>query len=233
MRREKFKYQVSSMVVYNSCTLRQQEAHGDHMRALIAVFVLLTPSFAAAQSCAVTFETATVKPSVLDSLITVLKSFNSKGEAQRLTNLRQEVLDLRQDKQQLADTLGTVAQQNSVPDWLQARIRQIPGIQSKVLDLLKEMRAEADQGGLFAGDQSFADLTLLIDQKQRDMSQLCLLSQQTLPLNPVNRGRLESTVTDLKKELDALDKIDQELQKLIQKAHDSEKSTEKPKSGAG
>src|SRR5580704_17012189 len=147
------------------------------MTLLLVVLTLFVSSAALGQSCSVTFETATVKPSLWDSLVTVLKSFNPKGEAQRLSSLRQQVQQLKEDKHQLSDTLTNVLQQSSVPSWLEARVKQIPDIQNKVLILLNDIRSEADQGGLFAGDKSFSDLQEVIDLKRRDLSKLCVLAQ--------------------------------------------------------
>jgi hypothetical protein len=157
--------------------------------------------------------------------MTVLKSFNPKGEAQRLSSLRQQVQELKKDKHELSETLIAVLEQNSLPDWLQARVKQIPDIQNKVLVLLDDIRSEADQGGLFAGDKSFSDLEDLIDQKRRDLSRLCVLSQQPLPLiNPALRQQLQSLVGNLNLEVESLGKIDDQLGTLIQKAHDQETS---------
>jgi len=193
------------------------------MGTLTIFLVLLIPRSALGQSCSVTFETATVKPSILDSLMTVLKSFNPKGEAQRLSSLRQEVQQLKGEKQQLADTLNTVLQQNSVPDWLKARVNQIPDIQNKVLTLLEDMRSEADQGGLFAGDKSFSDLEELIDKKKREINKICVLTQQPLPLvDPGLRQQLQSVVSNLNLEVESLGKIDEQIGTLIQKAHEQE-----------
>jgi hypothetical protein len=168
-----------------------------------------------------------VKPSILDSLLTVLRSFNPKGEAQRLSSLRQEIQDLETDKRQLADTLNTVIQQNSVPSWLEARVREIPELQAKILILLDHIRSEADQGGLFAGDQSFSDIGELLDQKRRDLSKLCVLSQQPLPLNPALSQQLKSLVESLNLEVNSLGKIDSQLGSLIQKAHDEQTAAKK------
>jgi hypothetical protein len=195
------------------------------MTTLTFILTLVVPSAALGQSCSVIFETATVKPSVWGSLMTVLKSFNPKGEAQRLSALRQQVQQLKEDKHQLSDTLNTVLQQNSVPSWLEARVKQIPDIQNKVVILLDDIRSEADQGGLFAGDKSFADLKGLVDQKRLDLSKLCVFAQQPLPLiDPALRQQLQSLVGNLNLEADSLGKIDDQLGSLIQKARDQETS---------
>jgi hypothetical protein len=193
------------------------------MGALTILLSLVIPRIALGQSCSVTFETATVKPSILDSLMTVLKSFNPKGEAQRLTSLRQQVQQLKEDKRQLSDTLNNVLQQNSMPSWLEARVKQIPDIQSKVLTLLEDLRSEADHGGLFAGDKSFSDLEELIDKKKRDMSKICVLTQQPLPLvDPALKQQLQSVVSNLNLEVESLGKVDDQIGTLIQKAHEQE-----------
>lgn len=190
---------------------------------LTTLLSLLVPHSALAQSCSVNFETATVKPSILDSLKTVLKSFNPKGEAQRLSSLRQQVQQLKEDKRQLSETLNTVLQQNSVPSWLEARVKQIPDIQNKVLTLLEDMRSEAEQGGLFAGDKSFSDLEELIDAKKRAISKICVLTQQPLPLvDPALRQQLQSVVGNLNLEVKSLGEIDEQIGTLIQKAHEQE-----------
>jgi hypothetical protein len=193
----------------------------------LTIFVsLLIPGNALGQSCSVTFETATVKPSVWDSFMTLLKSFNPKGEVERLMSLEKEVHQLKDDKHQLADTLNTVLQQNSVPSWLEARVKEIPDIQNKVLLLLTNIRSEAAEGGVFGGpppDKTYYDLEELVGKKGRDLGQLCVLTQQPLPLiDPSRRQQLQTLVDNLNKEVDALGKIDDQLGALIQKAHDQE-----------
>lgn len=186
------------------------------------VLTLLVPNAALSQECSVTFEIATVKPSILESMLIVVRSLNPKGEAQRLSSLRQEVQELKKDKRQLSETLKIVLEQSSVQDWWVARVEEIPRAQKEVLRLLESIRSEADRGGLFAGDKSFASLTDLIDQKKRDLGRLCLLSAQPLPLRPELRQRMQTLVNDLDKEVNALGSIGDALATLISKAHDEE-----------
>jgi hypothetical protein len=184
------------------------------------VLTLLVPSAALSQECSVTFEIATVKPSILESLIIVVRSLNPKGEAQRLSSLRQDVQELKKDKRQLSETLQTVLQQSSVQNWWVARVEEIPRVQKEVLRLLQSIRSEADTGGLFAGDKSFASLRDLVDQKKRDLGRLCLLSAQPLPLRPELRQQMQTLITDLDKEVNALGSIDDALAALISRARD-------------
>jgi len=192
------------------------------VRMLAVCVTLMAPRVLPGQSCSVPFDTGTVKPSMWDSLVTVLRSFNPKGEAQRLGTLRQRVQQLKDDKHELSDTLNTVIQQNSVPSWLDARVKQIPDVQNKALVLIDNIRSEADQGGLFVGDKAFSDLSELLNKKGHMLNQLCVLAQQPLPLNPSLRQQLQSLVNSLNLEVDSLGKIDDEIGTLIQKAHDEE-----------
>jgi hypothetical protein len=195
------------------------------LRTAAILVPLLIPSATLGQSCSVTFETATVKPSVWDSFIKLFKSFNPKGQAERLSSLQQKVHELKSEKDQLLDTLNNVLISNSLPDWLEARLKQIPDIQNKVLVLLGEIRSEGDQGGLFAGDKSFPDLGDLLNAKKRDLSKMCVLVQLRLPLtDPAQRQQLQSLVDNLKIEAGSLGKIDDQLLTLVRKAHEEETS---------
>jgi hypothetical protein len=91
----------------------------------LAILVFLAASLSAQDRCAVNFAPATLKPSVFQSILTVISSLNPKGEAQRLTDLKQIVFQLEQKKAELAETLDKVSQQNSVPSWLEASVHQI------------------------------------------------------------------------------------------------------------
>ena len=71
------------------------------VRMLAVCVTLMAPRVLPGQSCSVPFDTGTVKPSMWDSLVTVLRSFNPKGEAQRLGTLRQRVQQLKDDKHEL------------------------------------------------------------------------------------------------------------------------------------
>jgi len=196
------------------------------MRLFTLAILLGMPAVAAAQGgCAVNFDPAILKgPGLFESVWIVVKGFNPTGEAQRLSDLRQVVLQLKQSKADLAEILNNVAQQNSLPDWLKARTQQIPAIEDQIVTLLGKMRSEAKKGGLFAGDQSFADLGVITDEKVKQLRQLCLLTNAPLPLDPEVRQRLNGIVSVLNAEISTLREIDKELQKLIQKANEEEKN---------
>jgi uncharacterized phage infection (PIP) family protein YhgE len=205
------------------------------VRTLAIFLSVVAPSAVLGQTCSVTFETATVEPSIWESFKTLLKSFNPKGEVERLAALQKEVRQLKEDKHQLSDTLSNILQQNSqqdsqqrsLPDWLKARLQQIPDIQNKVVQLLIDIRSEAAQGGVFGGpppDKTYDELEQLIDAKRRDLSRLCVLAQERLPLPDRERQELQTLVDNLNKEVDALGDVDNKLGEVIQKAHDQETS---------
>jgi hypothetical protein len=191
--------------------------------------LICMPTVSTAQvGCSINFDPATLKgPGIFESVLLVVRSFNPKGEAQRLSDLRQVVFQLQQKKSDLADTLHTVSQQNSVPAWLQAKTQQSPGVDEQIVSLLGKMRSEAKKGGLFAGDQSFADLSVVTDQKIKQLRELCILTDAQLPLNYETKLRLDEIVSVLRAEVSVLTEVDKELQMLIQKANEEARSQKK------
>jgi hypothetical protein len=195
------------------------------MKFLIAMIFLILSWPASAQSgCAVNFAPESSKPKVLQSVLAVISSFNPKGEAWRLRELRNTVIELRQKKLDLADTLDRVSWKNSTPDWSEARGQQIPDIETRIVTLFETMHSEYDHGGLFAGDKSFADLSVAVDGKTKQLSQLCVLASDSLPLSPDDKRLLDSITLSLREEADTLGKIDGALAKLIQQTNEEAKS---------
>jgi hypothetical protein len=173
--------------------------------------------------CDVHFDPTTVKPGILESVKTVIFSFQRKGEAERLTHLKNVVFALSSKKKDLIGALEPVLQSNSVQNWMVARLTKIPELQRDITNLLKEMRAEADEGGLFAGDKAFEDLTEIINDKSVELRELCQLSNHTLPLDYQNRSVLDHYIQGLRAEVATLQQIDDELGALIDKANGAEK----------
>jgi hypothetical protein len=187
--------------------------------------VSLFPRTIAAQVCSVQLDAKTLQPTPWEQIVNVVASFLPKpSEAKRLSQLRQAVQDLRKDKNDLKDTLKLVADNDSLQDWMKARVRQIPNLQDQIVSLLKKIGSEGDEGGLFAGDKSFAKLQQLIRDKQVALNDLCVLSGAPLPLSPADRNSLQSFISKLSEEIHSIDSVDEGLAKLIEKAQ--------PKAGA-
>jgi hypothetical protein len=195
--------------------------------ASISIFLMLPCASRAQSGCAVNFAPATSKPSVLQSILTTISSFNPKGENQRLSDLRQVVIDLRNNKSTLLDTLSKVKENDSVPAWLQARVQQIPEMEKQIVTLFWKMHAEGDKGRLFAGDKSFAELSVVVDQKTKQLDHLCILASTSLPLGPQDKRDLDNILVGLRSEVETLGKIDDEIGKLIQKANDQTNNSKK------
>ena len=174
-------------------------------------------------ACDVHFDPATVRPGILESVKTVISSFQPKGEAERLTHLKNVVFSLTSKKKELIGTLEPVLQSNSVQSWMVARITKIPELQREITNLLREMRAEAEEHGLFAGDKSFEDLTEIINDKSVELRELCQLSSHSLPLDYQNRPVLEHYIQNLRVEVATLQQIDDAVGVLIDKANGTEK----------
>ena len=115
-----------------------------------------------------------------------------------------------------------------MPSWLQVRVQQIPEIDTQIADLLWKMHAEADNGGLFAGDPSFKQLSAYIDSKGKTLNQLCILSYGPLPLSPALRSSLDQFISDLQREVETLGEIETEIDLLIKKANGEGNSAKKP-----
>src|SRR5882672_3207680 len=104
------------------------------MKYCIAMFLVLLPwvvcSAQPEPACDVKFAPEAVKPKTLDSIRIVIASFIPAGESKRLSDLRLIVIELKNKKTDLADTLKIVLDANSLQEWQKAKLQQIPDLQT-------------------------------------------------------------------------------------------------------
>ena len=196
------------------------------MKFFVAAIVIALSASSSAQNdpgCDVKFTPEAVKPKTLDSVRAVLASFIPTAESKRLSDLRLVVMDLAKKKAEFVETLHLVSNANSLQDWQKAKLQQIPELQRAIVSLFWKMRAEYNEGGLFAGNKAFADLGTVVQGKKAQLNEACLLTYSKLPLVGEDKKKLDTLISNIDVEIDLLHKIDDQLSELIRKAQEKQK----------
>lgn len=144
-------------------------------------------------------------------------------EAARLSKLRNSILDLANAKRNLIQTVQGVVSAQSIPGWLETRVKEIPALQWKIKDLVLAVARESDVGGLLAGDPSVKSLRNLLIKKGNVLCDLDQISTQRFPLPGPMQARLSDVLAQLQAEASALDDLDASLTRLIASSNDSQK----------
>jgi hypothetical protein len=152
-------------------------------------------------------------------------------EAQRLAKLRNSTIELAAAKRNLIQTVEAIVDAQSVPGWLDARVREIPALQQKIKDLVLAVASESDAGGLLSGDPSVRSLKNLVSTKGTTLCVLDRIASQRFPLPPGEQDHLRAVLSQLRAEASALDDLDASFTRLIAAAEGNPKSdqTKSPK----
>lgn len=141
-----------------------------------------------------------------------------------MARLRDSIADLATAKRNLIQTVQGVVSAQSIPGWLDTRIKEIPALQRKIKDLVLKVAAESDAGGLLAGDPSVNSLRNLLTTKGNVLCGLDEISRQRFPLPGTTQARLRNLLAQLQAEASALDDLAGSLTRLVATANEGKNS---------
>jgi hypothetical protein len=144
-------------------------------------------------------------------------------EGERLSKLRDSIVDLANAKRDLIQTVQGVVAAQSIQGWLDARVKQIPSVQRRVKNLVLSVANESDAGGLLAGDPAVSSLRGRLNSKGSVLCRLDQISRQPFPLPAPVRSELTSLLASLQAEASALDTLASSLTNQIAQANGSQK----------
>lgn len=146
-------------------------------------------------------------------------------EVERLVEVRLKIQDLAIAKKRLVGKIKTIVDVGSTPGWLQARVQDIPEIQTQIENLMQVIADDAQQGGLLAGEPALRTVREVLSAK-REVT-LCELSHIPFPLPPEQLTNLKTLLQRLEAEEKSLEDFDQTLSRLIQDAQKQDPQKQK------
>jgi hypothetical protein len=187
------------------------------MRCLKTVaLILAAPLGALAQSNQCALGDSSPSLSAFWSEFRMALEIRHPTEVQKLVDIRLKLDDLRTAKMRLISKIKIIRDVGSTPDWLQARVNDIPKLQGQIQDAMSAIDRDARDGGLLAGDPQLTKVRNILNS--RKLETLCELSRIPFPLSQDQFKNLENLLSRLEEEAQALVAVDNALGQLIWQA---------------
>ena len=182
-------------------------------RLLMVVLILASPLVTSAQGSNCAVSNSELSLTAFWSEFRMALEIRQPTEVQKLVDIRIKLDDLRTAKQQLISKVKIIRDVGSTPDWLQARIGDIPKLQGQIQEAMSAIDRDARDGGLLAGDPQLSKVRQLLNS--RKLETLCELSRIHFPLNQDQLANLNNLLSRLDDEAKALAEVDNALGSLI------------------